>query len=101
MSGRSLGTWSSIWGSSAGRESSARRRQSRAREGVSGGGDDVGRCLTYIEKSLEFVLGFRVSPWINRLVGVNGLGKRECKRTGKRAMVWKSTGPWQGIDPKS
>jgi hypothetical protein len=31
-------------------------------EGVLGGGDDVGRCLAYIEKSLGFVLGFRIDP---------------------------------------
>jgi hypothetical protein len=31
-------------------------------EGVLGGGEDVGRCLTYIGKSLVFVLGFRVGP---------------------------------------
>jgi hypothetical protein len=30
--------------------------------GVLGGGEDVGRCLTYIGESLGFVLGFRVSP---------------------------------------
>jgi hypothetical protein len=60
--GKSLGTWSSIWGSSAGRESSARWRQPGAWGGVSGGGEDVRRCLTYIEDSLGFVLSFRVGP---------------------------------------
>jgi hypothetical protein len=62
--------------------------------GVLGGGEDVGWCLTYIGKSLRFVLGFRVGPWINRLVGSNGLGKRECNRIEKQAMVRKPTGPW-------
>jgi hypothetical protein len=61
-------------------------------EGVLGGGEDVGRCLTYIGKSLGFILGFRVGPWINRLVGANGSGKRECNRIEKRAMVRKPTG---------
>jgi hypothetical protein len=31
-------------------------------EGVSGGGEDMGRCLTYIGESLGFVLSFRVGP---------------------------------------
>jgi hypothetical protein len=30
--------------------------------GVLGGGEDVGRCLTYIGKSLGFVLGFKIGP---------------------------------------
>jgi hypothetical protein len=30
------------------------------------GVEDVGKPLTYIEKSLGFVLGFRVSPQIER-----------------------------------
>jgi hypothetical protein len=63
-------------------------------EGVLGGGEDVGRCLAYIGKSLGFVLNFRVGPWINILVGPNGPGKRECNRIEKRAMVRKSIGPW-------
>jgi hypothetical protein len=63
-------------------------------EGVLRGGEDVGRCLTYIGESLRFVLSFRVGPWINRLVGVNEPGKRECNRIEKRAMVRKPTGPW-------
>jgi hypothetical protein len=63
-------------------------------EGVLGGGEDVGRCLTYIGERLGFVLGFRVGSWINRLVGANGSGKRECKHIEKRAMVRKPTGPW-------
>jgi hypothetical protein len=37
-----------------------RRRQPRGVGGVLGGGEDVGRCLTYIGQTLEFVLGFRV-----------------------------------------
>jgi hypothetical protein len=43
--------------------------------GVLGGGEDVGRCLTYIGESLGFVLSFRVGPQTNRLVGDKGLGK--------------------------
>jgi hypothetical protein len=62
-------------------------------EGVLGGGEDVGRCLTYIGESLGFVLSFRVGTWINRLVGANGPRKRECNRIEKRAMVRKPTGP--------
>jgi hypothetical protein len=63
-------------------------------ESVLRGGEDVGRCLTYIGKSLGFVLGFRVGPWINRLVGANGPRKRECNRIEKQAMVRKPIGPW-------
>jgi hypothetical protein len=48
--------------------------------------------LTYIGKRLGFILGFRVGPWINRLVRANGPGKRECNRIEKRAMVRKPTG---------
>jgi hypothetical protein len=70
-------------------------------EGVLGGGEDVGRSLTYIGERLGFVLGFRVDPWINRLVGANGPGKRECNWIEKRVMVRKLTGPWKGIEPKS
>jgi hypothetical protein len=44
--------------------------------GVLRGGEDVGRCLTYIGESLGFVLGFRVSPRTNRLVGDKGSGKK-------------------------
>jgi hypothetical protein len=62
-------------------------------EGVLGGGEDVVRCLTYIGESLGFVLGFTVGPWINRLVGANGPGKRRCNRIEKRALVRKPTGP--------
>jgi hypothetical protein len=54
----------------------------------------VERCLTYIGESLGFVLGFRVGLWINRLVGANGPGKRECNRIEKQAMVRKPMGPW-------
>jgi hypothetical protein len=57
------------------------------------GGEDVGRCLTYIVESLGFVLGFRVGTWINRLVGANGPGKREYNWIEKRVMVRKSAGP--------
>jgi hypothetical protein len=63
-------------------------------EDVLGGGEDVGRCLTYIGESVGFVLGFIVGPWINRLVGANGPEKRECNRIKKRAMLRKPTGPW-------
>jgi hypothetical protein len=63
-------------------------------EGVLGGGEDVERCLTYIGESLGFVLGFRVGPWINRLVEANGMGKRECTRIEKQAVVRKPTMPW-------
>jgi hypothetical protein len=66
---------SSIWGSSAGRDSSTRQQQPRGMGGVLGGGEDVGRCLTYIGESLGFVLSFRVGPQTNRLVGDKGLGK--------------------------
>jgi hypothetical protein len=40
--GRSPATWSSIWGSSAGHESSTRRWEPGSVEGVLGGGKDVG-----------------------------------------------------------
>jgi hypothetical protein len=70
-------------------------------ECVLGGGEDVGRCLTYIGESLGFILGFRVGSWINRLVGANEPGKRECNRIEKRALVRKLTEPWQEIEPKS
>jgi hypothetical protein len=63
-------------------------------EGFFKGGGDVERCLTYIGESLGFDLGFRVGTWINRLVGANGPGKRECNRIEKRAMVRKPTVPW-------
>jgi hypothetical protein len=70
-------------------------------EGVLGGGEDVGRCLTYIGKSIEFILGFRVSPWINRLVEANGLGKRECNQIEKRVMVRNPTGHGKGLNPRA
>jgi hypothetical protein len=62
-------------------------------EGVLGGGEVVGRCLTYIGKRLGFVLGFRVGPCINRLVEANEPGKRECNRIEKRAMIREPIGP--------
>jgi hypothetical protein len=65
--------------------------------GVLRGGEDVGRCLTYIGESLGFVLIFRVIPWTNRLVGDKGPDKKK----GKRAAVRKWIGPRQGIEPKS
>jgi hypothetical protein len=91
--GRSPGTWSSIWGSSAGRESSARWQQLGGVWGVLGGGEDVGWCFTYIGENLGFVLAFIVGPWTNRLVRVNGPGKREGKRPRKWAVVRKPIGP--------
>jgi hypothetical protein len=63
-------------------------------EGVLGSGEDVGRCLTYIGESVGFILGFRGGSWINRLVGANGPGKRECNWIEKRAIVRKPIGPW-------
>jgi hypothetical protein len=30
--------------------------------GVVGGGEDMGRCLTYIGESLGFILDFRIGP---------------------------------------
>jgi hypothetical protein len=76
------------------REQRATAAQPRVWEGVLGGGEDVGRCLTYIGKRLGFVWGFRVGPWINRLMGANGPGRKECNRIEKWAMVRKPTGPW-------
>jgi hypothetical protein len=58
--GRLPGTWLPIWSNCAGHESSVRWRQLRGVGGVLGVGEDVRRCLTYIGKSLGFVLGFRV-----------------------------------------
>jgi hypothetical protein len=57
----------------------------------------VGRCLTYIGESLGFVLGFRVGPQTNRLVG----DKEPGKKRGKRAAVRKQTRSRQGNEPKS
>jgi hypothetical protein len=51
----------SIWGSSAGRESSARPWQPGGMGGVLWGGEDVGRCLTYIGESIGFVLCFELA----------------------------------------
>jgi hypothetical protein len=45
------------------------QQQPRGVGEVLGGGEDVGRWLTYIAKSLGFVLGFGLSPQTNRLVG--------------------------------
>jgi hypothetical protein len=44
--------------------------------GAVGGGEDVGRFLTYIGESIGFVLGFRVSPRTKRLVENIGPGKK-------------------------
>jgi hypothetical protein len=55
-------------------------------EGVLRGGEDVGRCLTYIGKSLGFVLGFRVGSWINRLVGLMSRGRESA--TGLKNRLW-------------
>jgi hypothetical protein len=65
--------------------------------GVLRGGEDVGRCLTYIGESLGFVLSLRVGQRTNRLVGDKGPGKRE----GKQAAVRKWIGPRQGIESNS
>jgi hypothetical protein len=65
--------------------------------GVLGGGEDVGRYLTHIGEILGFVLGFRVDPRANRLVGYKGPGKKRDKRAGVRKRTW----PRQGIEPKS
>jgi hypothetical protein len=65
--------------------------------GFFGGVEDVGRCLTYIGESLGFILGYRVGPQTNRLVGDKGLGKKR----GKWAAVRKRTWPRQGIELKS
>jgi hypothetical protein len=56
--------------------------------GVWGGGEDVERCLTYIRESLGFVLGFRVYPWTNRLMGEKGLGKKRGQTGCSREMDW-------------
>jgi hypothetical protein len=74
--GRSSATQPSIWGSSAGRESNTRWQQPGSVGGVLVGGEDVEKCLTYIGESIHFVLGFRLSPQTNRLVGDNGPGKK-------------------------
>jgi hypothetical protein len=74
-----------------------RQWQPRGVGGVLGGGEDVGRGLTYIGESLGFVFGFRVGPQTNRLVGDKGPGKKR----GKRAAVRKRTRPRQGIQLKS
>jgi hypothetical protein len=70
-------------------------------EGVLGHGEDMRKCLTYIGESLGFVLGFRVDPQTNRLVGDKGPGKKRGKQAEKQAAVRKRTWPRQGIVPKS
>jgi hypothetical protein len=86
--GRSPATRPSIWGSSAGRESSTQRRQPGGMGGVLGGGEDVGRCLTYRGESIGFLLGFRVSPQTNRLVGDKGPGKKRGQMGCGKEMDW-------------
>jgi hypothetical protein len=68
--------------------------------GVLWGGEDVGRCLTYIWESLGFLFSFRVGPQNNRLVGDKGPEKKRDKWVGKQAAVRKHTWPRQGIEPK-
>jgi hypothetical protein len=53
-----------------------RRWQPDGMRGVLGGGEDVGRCLTYTGESIGFVFYFRVGPRTNRLVGDKGPGKK-------------------------
>jgi hypothetical protein len=60
-----------------------------------------GGCLTCIGESLGFVLGFRVGPRTNILVGNKGSGKKRSKQAEKWAAVRKWTWPRQGIEPKS
>jgi hypothetical protein len=52
---------------------------------VLGGGEDMGRCPTYIGDRLGLVLGFRVGPQTNRFVEDKGLGKKRDKRAKKWA----------------
>jgi hypothetical protein len=59
------------------------------------------RCLTYIGESLGFVLGFRVGPQNNRLMGDKGPGKKRDKWVEKRAAVRKRTWLRQEIESKS
>jgi hypothetical protein len=66
-----------------------------------GGGEDMGRCPTYIGESLGFVLGYRIGPRTNRLVGNKGSGKKRGKQDGKRVAIRKQTWSRQGIEPKS
>jgi hypothetical protein len=70
-------------------------------EGVLGGGEDMGRCLTYIGESLGFVLGFRVGPWINRLVGLMGRGIESA--TGLKNGLWQGNqlGHGNGLSPRA
>jgi hypothetical protein len=46
--------------------------------------------------SIEFVLGFRVGPPTNRLVGDKGPGKKRGQTGGSKKRI----GPRQGIGPK-
>jgi hypothetical protein len=92
--GRSSKTRLSIWGSSAGWEGSARRRQPGSVGGVLGGREDVGRCIIYIGESLGFVLGFRVSPWANRLVRDKGPGKKRGQTGCGMETGWAKARDW-------
>jgi hypothetical protein len=56
--------------------------------GVLRGGEDVGRCLTYIGESLGFVLGFRVGPQTNRLVGDKGPRKKRGQTGCSKETDW-------------
>jgi hypothetical protein len=77
-----------IWGSSAIRESSTRRRHPGGVGGFLGGGKDMGRCLTYLGQSLGFILSFRVGPRTNRLVGGNGLRKKRGQTSCGKKTDW-------------
>jgi hypothetical protein len=57
-------------------------------EGVLEGGEDMGRCLTYIRESLGFVLGFRVSPQTRSLVGGNEIGEKRWQMGCDKETGW-------------
>jgi hypothetical protein len=65
-----------------------RRRQPGIVGGVLGGGEDVGRCLTYIGESIWFALFFRVSTRTNRLVGDKGPGKKRGQTSCGKDTDW-------------
>jgi hypothetical protein len=48
----------------------------------------VGRCLTYIGESLGFVLGLRLGPQTNGLVGDKGPGKKRGQMDCSRETDW-------------
>jgi hypothetical protein len=60
----------------------------------------VGRCLTYIEESIWFVLCFRVGPRTNRLVGDKGLEKKRGQTGCGKARDWakaRDCARWAGL----